>query len=111
MMFRRFALGMAAAAALLPAATLGTGKTVHAQPPAAKPAAKVSSPIVTIQTAKGTIKIKLFPEVTPNTVNNFIFLANKGYYNGKIFPPRSRGVCCSGRLLGWGRKCWGGLGD
>jgi peptidyl-prolyl cis-trans isomerase B (cyclophilin B) len=36
-------------------------------------------------TAKGTIKIKLYPEEAPNTVANFISLARKGFYNGLNF--------------------------
>ena len=31
------------------------------------------------------IKIELYPEIAPNTVNNFISLANKHFYDGKIF--------------------------
>ena len=31
------------------------------------------------------IKVELFPEIAPNTVNNFISLVNKGFYNGLIF--------------------------
>ncbi|MCL2514201.1 MAG: peptidylprolyl isomerase [Oscillospiraceae bacterium] len=33
----------------------------------------------------GIIKIELYPGVAPNTVNNFISLANKGFYDGTIF--------------------------
>ncbi len=43
-------------------------------------------PIVTIEMDNGnTIKAELYPNVAPNTVNNFISLANKGFYNGTIF--------------------------
>ncbi|MDO4460364.1 MAG: peptidylprolyl isomerase [Clostridia bacterium] len=45
----------------------------------------MANPIVTIKTNKGTIKVELFPEVAPNTVNNFISLVKKGFYNGTIF--------------------------
>ena len=31
------------------------------------------------------MKAELYPEIAPNTVNNFISLANKGFYNGLIF--------------------------
>jgi peptidyl-prolyl cis-trans isomerase B (cyclophilin B) len=41
--------------------------------------------IVVMETTKGTIKIKLFPELAPKTVENFIGLADKGYYDGLIF--------------------------
>ena len=44
------------------------------------------NPIVTIQMKKGdVIKLELYPDIAPNTVNNFISLVNKGFYNGLIF--------------------------
>lgn len=44
------------------------------------------NPIVTITMENGKqIKVELYPEVAPNTVNNFIDLVKKGYYNGLIF--------------------------
>jgi len=42
-------------------------------------------PIAVIETAKGVIKIKLYPEDAPKTVENFVKLANKGFYNGLTF--------------------------
>ncbi len=39
----------------------------------------------TISTNKGDIVIQLFPEFAPNTVNNFVFLAKEGFYNGIKF--------------------------
>ena len=38
-----------------------------------------------IHTDKGDIKIKLFADLVPTTVNNFVFLAREGYYDGTIF--------------------------
>lgn len=44
------------------------------------------NPIVTFKMANGKVmKAELYPEIAPNTVNNFISLVNKGYYNGLIF--------------------------
>ena len=44
------------------------------------------NPIVTINMVDGkVIKAELYPEVAPNTVNNFISLINKGFYNGISF--------------------------
>lgn len=43
------------------------------------------NPIVTIQTNQGTMKAELYPDVAPNTVDNFISLIQKGFYDGTIF--------------------------
>lgn len=46
----------------------------------------VKNPVVTIELKTGgIIKVELYPEIAPNTVNNFISLVKKGYYNGLIF--------------------------
>jgi len=38
-----------------------------------------------VETDKGTMVIELFADKTPKTVNNFVFLAREGYYDGVIF--------------------------
>ncbi len=44
------------------------------------------NPVVTITMANGdVIKAELYPEIAPNTVNNFISLINKNFYDGVIF--------------------------
>lgn len=44
------------------------------------------NPIVTIEMADGKVmKAELYPEIAPNTVNNFISLIKKGFYDGVIF--------------------------
>ena len=44
------------------------------------------NPIVTIEMEDGGVmKAELYPDVAPNTVNNFISLVQKGYYDGLIF--------------------------
>ncbi len=46
----------------------------------------MANPIVTITMADGSVmKAELFPEIAPNTVNNFISLIGKGFYDGVIF--------------------------
>jgi len=46
----------------------------------------MSNPIVTFELENGQVmKGELYPEKAPNTVNNFIALANSGYYDGLIF--------------------------
>lgn len=47
---------------------------------------KVENPIVTMEVENfGTIKLELYPDLAPETVNNFIKLANNGFYNGLKF--------------------------
>ena len=41
--------------------------------------------IITLQTNKGEIKFETYSEEAPNTVQNFVSLANKGFYDGIIF--------------------------
>ena len=46
----------------------------------------MSNPIVTIEMENGDVmKAELYPEIAPNTVNNFISLVKKGFYDGLIF--------------------------
>ena len=44
------------------------------------------NPVVTFEMEDGDImKAELYPEIAPNTVNNFITLVQKGFYDGLIF--------------------------
>ncbi len=44
------------------------------------------NPVVTFEMENGSVmKAELYPEIAPNTVNNFISLVKKGYYNGLTF--------------------------
>ena len=46
----------------------------------------MSNPIVTFEMENGKVfKAELYPEVAPNTVNNFLSLVRKGFYDGVIF--------------------------
>ena len=46
----------------------------------------MSKPIVTFEMENGKVfKAELYPEVAPNTVNNFLSLVRKGFYDGVIF--------------------------
>lgn len=55
------------------------------------------NPIVTIEMQSGgIIKAELYPEIAPNTVNNFISLIQKGYYDGLIFHRVIRGFMIQG---------------
>ena len=57
----------------------------------------MANPVVTIEMENGdTMKAELYPEIAPNTVNNFISLVNKGYYDGLIFHRVIRGFMIQG---------------
>lgn len=73
-----------AATLILPFATVANAQK-PAPPGPARPAAKIAHPIVTMQTTKGTILIKLFPEEAPLTCANFVKLINKKFYDGLTF--------------------------
>ncbi len=46
----------------------------------------MANPIVTFEMENGKVfKAELYPEIAPNTVNNFISLVKKGFYNGLTF--------------------------
>lgn len=46
----------------------------------------MSNPVITIEMeSEDIIKAELYPEIAPNTVNNFISLVEQGFYNGLIF--------------------------
>ena len=57
----------------------------------------MSNPIVTIEMENGDIiKAELYPEVAPNTVNNFISLVKSKFYDGVIFHRVIRGFMIQG---------------
>ena len=57
----------------------------------------MANPVVTIEMENGDImKAELYPEIAANTVNNFISLVKKGYYDGLIFHRVIRGFKIQG---------------
>lgn len=55
------------------------------------------NPVVTIEMEDGgVIKAELYPEIAPNTVNNFISLVKKGFYDDLIFHRVIRGFMIQG---------------
>ena len=55
------------------------------------------NPIVTITMENGdVIKAELYPDIAPNTVNNFISLVKKGYYDGLTFHRVIKGFMIQG---------------
>ena len=57
----------------------------------------MTNPVVTITMTNGDVmKAELYPEIAPNTVNNFISLVQKGFYNGLIFHRVIKGFMIQG---------------
>lgn len=57
----------------------------------------MQNPIVTITMEDGSVmKAELYPEIAPNTVNNFISLVKKGFYDGLIFHRVIKGFMIQG---------------
>lgn len=57
----------------------------------------MSNPIVTIKMTSGQVmKAELYPEIAPNTVNNFISLIKKGFYDGLVFHRVIKGFMLQG---------------
>lgn len=52
--------------------------------------------VATVETNKGTFKIELFDKEAPKTVENFVGLANKGYYEGVLFHRIIKGFVIQG---------------
>ncbi|MBT4124726.1 MAG: peptidylprolyl isomerase [Candidatus Pacebacteria bacterium] len=50
----------------------------------------------TLKTSEGDIVVELFADKTPKTVNNFVFLANEGFYNETIFHRAINGFMIQG---------------
>jgi peptidyl-prolyl cis-trans isomerase B (cyclophilin B) len=62
----------------------------------------MKNPIVSIEMASGNIiQVELYPEIAPNTVANFIYLVNKGFYNGTIFHRVIPGFMIQGGYPTW----------
>lgn len=57
----------------------------------------MTKPIITFEMENGDVmKAELYPEIAPNTVNNFISLVKKGFYDGLIFHRVIRGFMIQG---------------
>lgn len=86
---RRHRLGLLTLAAVVAASTAtgflsGSGSFVTAAG-ITKGKNKMTEPIVTMETSKGTIQIELFMKDAPITAGNFLDLVKRGFYNGLSF--------------------------
>ena len=79
--------------------------------PVSAPAPVTSNEIAVIETAQGTIKVEFFPEAAPKHVQNFIDLADKGFYDGVLFHRIAPGFVIQGgdrnTINGTDRSIWG----
>src|SRR5262245_11632430 len=57
---------------------------------------QANQPVVEIETNQGTIEVALRPDIAPKATENFIKLAEKGYYNGVIFHRVIKGFMIQG---------------
>ena len=58
---------------------------------------KIQNPVATIEVQDyGTIKVELYPDMAPNTVSNFIALANNGFYDNLTFHRIVKGFMIQG---------------
>lgn len=75
----------------------------------------MANPVVTFEMENGAIiKAELYPEKAPNTVYNFISLANQGFYDGLIFHRVIRGFMIQGgdpQGMGFGGPGYGIKGE
>ena len=62
-------------------------------PPPADPSAKY---IASIETDAGTMEVELWPDLAPQTVGNFVGLAESGFYDGTVFHRVIRGFMIQG---------------
>ena len=78
-----FSVGCAAPSNTSPSAPTPGPKSFSSPPPMSINTNKKYT--AAFDTSLGSFKIQLFPQETPVTVNNFVFLARQGFYNGVIF--------------------------
>ena len=71
-------------------------KSKTAQKPPGEGGQAVKRPIAVIETTMGTFKFELYTDKAPKTAQNFIDLANKGFYNGLIFHRVAKGFVIQG---------------
>jgi len=94
-MLARLAYGLAGILLILAVVSASCGKPAPAPVPAPKPKTYSAPPPMiidtnkkysaTIETEKGNLVLELFARDVPVTVNNFVFLAREGFYDGSTF--------------------------
>lgn len=77
--------GLASETATTTSATASSTPSAATSQSSASTSMKNSAHRITIKTTKGTIVFETYDADAPNTVKNFLTLADKGFYNGTIF--------------------------
>ncbi len=75
---------------------LGSAALIANAPAFAQPAQQVAHPSVLFKTSEGDIRVELYPEKAPKTVDNFLAYVKAGQYNGTIFHRVIRGFMIQG---------------
>lgn len=74
----------------------GTANAAPTKEAAAGAEVKKKDPIAVLETNKGVIYIRLFQKYAPKTVDHFVMLVNKGFYNGLTFHRHEKGFVIQG---------------
>jgi peptidyl-prolyl cis-trans isomerase A (cyclophilin A) len=75
---------------------LGSAALLSNAPAFAQPVADAAHPSVLLKTSEGDIRVELYPEKAPKTVDNFLQYVKSGQYNGTIFHRVIRGFMIQG---------------
>lgn len=84
------------AAGVIPSALLPMMAAAPQDAATTNPAPALGNPVVVLETSKGTVKIELFPEEAPKTVENFLRYVDTGFYDDTIFHRVIRGFVVQG---------------
>ena len=104
-------------AMLLALCACGSGKSTPKRPAVTSSERQFTTPaegdtIAIFTTSQGEIRAVLYPDKAPQACENFIALAQRGYYDGTVFYRVESGFCIEGGLDGAGGSttAWGGSG-
>jgi cyclophilin family peptidyl-prolyl cis-trans isomerase len=82
---RHFGLLVALLLVACPLCLNGQSSPIHTSTKGNHPTMKSTNDHAVIETSMGSMEVELFSTAAPRTVNNFVGLAEKGYYNGVVF--------------------------
>jgi peptidyl-prolyl cis-trans isomerase A (cyclophilin A) len=79
-----------------PTAAPALAQVISREAAPSAPQAAPGNPVVVLETSKGTVKIELFPEAAPKTVENFLHYVDAHFYDDTIFHRVIRGFVVQG---------------